>query len=564
MKLKALLISALCAPAAFAQTIVSTTNENKKVILEEFTGIYCYYCPQGHAIAQQLKDDNPDDVFVINIHEGAFAVPNVFIGDPEFRTAYGTAIVAQTGLVGYPAGTVNRHYFPGASQNGQTGTAMGRANWSDKTYETIDLPSYLNMATEADIDLATGEMTILVEAFYTGSSPESSNFLNVALLQNNTIGPQAGATNEFEYNHMHRLVDMITGQWGEEITQTSAGDFVSRTYTYEIPGDFSGVPVVLEDLELVVFMTETTQEVISGNGTTPTLSGSALQNDVSLRLIEDIADQCYGEIAPVVEIKNLGTDVLSSLVIDYTVNDLSYDYTWTGELLTYQTTSIELPEVPFAFSGTNTVSISLADDEDNSNNTLTTTFEDAQGYSGELTLTIETDGAGNQVTWEVRRYDGQLRASGGPYGNNQTYTETISLSSDSCYTFFIFDSNGDGLLSGNGVTLVDSQGTELFYSAGDYGSGTRETFGYQVALGVNDNASIGAIVYPNPAKNTLNISGAESASIDIYDVTGRVVMQRGQLDNNAALDISSLNTGVYFVRLVNNGQTQTEKLIVSK
>ena len=129
---------------------------------------------------------------------------------------------------------------------------------------------------------------------------------------------------------------------------------------------------------------------------------------------------------------------------------------------------------------------------------------------------------------------------------------------------FIFDSNGDGLLSGNGVTLVDSQGTELFYSAGDYGSGTRETFGYQVALGVNDNATIGAIVYPNPAKNTLNISGAESASIDIYDVTGRVVMQRGQLDNNAALDISSLNTGVYFVRLVNNGQTQTEKLIVSK
>ena len=32
MKLKALLIFALCAPAAFAQTIVSTTNENKKVI----------------------------------------------------------------------------------------------------------------------------------------------------------------------------------------------------------------------------------------------------------------------------------------------------------------------------------------------------------------------------------------------------------------------------------------------------------------------------------------------------------------------------------------------------
>ena len=36
---------------ASAQTFVSTTPENKNVILEEFTGISCGFCPDGHLIA---------------------------------------------------------------------------------------------------------------------------------------------------------------------------------------------------------------------------------------------------------------------------------------------------------------------------------------------------------------------------------------------------------------------------------------------------------------------------------------------------------------------------------
>ena len=48
-----------------AQTFVSTSPENKNVILEEFTGINCVWCPAGHLIGQQLHDANPNDVFLI-------------------------------------------------------------------------------------------------------------------------------------------------------------------------------------------------------------------------------------------------------------------------------------------------------------------------------------------------------------------------------------------------------------------------------------------------------------------------------------------------------------------
>ena len=49
---KNLLIILIALPFfAISQTFVSTTPENKNVILEEFTGITCVYCPDGHRIA---------------------------------------------------------------------------------------------------------------------------------------------------------------------------------------------------------------------------------------------------------------------------------------------------------------------------------------------------------------------------------------------------------------------------------------------------------------------------------------------------------------------------------
>src|SRR5690625_6599106 len=107
---------------SYGQTIVSTEPENKKAILEEFTGVNCQYCPDGHAIAEQILNNNPGNAFAINIHAGGFANPSG--SQPDFRTQWGAAIDGQAGIAGYPAGTVNRHVFPGWSMiNGRT--AMG-------------------------------------------------------------------------------------------------------------------------------------------------------------------------------------------------------------------------------------------------------------------------------------------------------------------------------------------------------------------------------------------------------------------------------------------------------
>ena len=87
-----------------SQTFVSTTPENKNIVLEEFTGISCTYCPDGHRIANDLYNNNPSDVVLINVHTGGYASPQG--PGTDFNTIFGSSIAGQSNLSGYPAGSL--------------------------------------------------------------------------------------------------------------------------------------------------------------------------------------------------------------------------------------------------------------------------------------------------------------------------------------------------------------------------------------------------------------------------------------------------------------------------
>ncbi len=555
MKQKSLLsfFILLTSAFSFAQTIVSTTPENKKVILEEFTGINCVFCPDGHAVANSIQNNNPGNVFLVNIHAGGFAAPSG--SQPDFRTTEGNGIRAYFGANFYPSGMINRHSFGGDY-------VLSRSIWASSANQILAESSYVNMAVEANIDAQTNEITVHVEAYYTDDSPVGTNKLNVALLQNNTLGPQTGGNMGDEYVHMHRLIDMITGQWGDDVTPTTSGTFVDRTYTMTIPADHNGVPIEIANLELVVFMSEGNEEILSGNGAYPTFTNLEFQNDVFLKEIKEIPEQCINALSPVVVIQNMGENPVTSVDIEYGVNGSSYTYTWTGNLTSLQSETVTLPEIPFVFSGTNNVTASVPSDENNNNNQQVATFDDAQEYTGDLTLEINTDNWGGECTWNVKDWEGTTVASGGPYGNNQTYTETISLPTENCYTFNLIDSYGDG---GGAVTLTDAASNVIYNTNGSYGSGASKNFGYQqIVLGTSTNKLLGVVVFPNPAKTFVTIANAENANVIIYDVLGKIVATQSNIALNQEIEVSRFGTGTYFIKLEKDGQSKVERLIISK
>lgn len=545
--------------AGYAQTIVSTSPENKKVILEEFTGIYCVFCPDGHAIANSIKNANPENAFIINIHTGGFANPNG--SDPDFRTPWGSAIASQSGLLGYPAGTVNRTIFPGLSQSGGNDTAMGRGNWVNAANQTLAQPAYMNMAVEATVDVGASEISVHVEAYYTGDSPEATNMLNVALLQNNTLGPQTGGNSGNNYNHQHRLVDLLTGQWGESVSPTTTGTFIDRTYTYSIPAMYNNVPVVLQDLELVVFMTETTQELISGNGSIPDFTNLPLNNDAEIVSIEEINDQCGLDFGPRVLIRNNGNNALTSVDFDYSVNSgATANYTWTGNLASYEETVVQLPGVAYTIGASNTVDVSIPSDEDNTNNTGSDTFgQTTAEFANNLTLLLNTDGNGADSSWEVKGPDGTVVASGDNYASNQSINIPIDLVDVGCHEFRIMDAGGNGAGS---IVLYDSNSDVIYSSPGDYGSGEATSFITNGVLGVSTNVLSSVAMFPNPATNMVTIQNAENANVQVFDILGKVVVSQNNISATQEINISSLQTGTYFVKIEKNNEIAVEKLVI--
>ena len=93
----------------------------------------------------------------------------------------------------------------------------------------------------------------------------------------------------------------------------------------------------------------------------------------------------------------------------------------------------------------------------------------------EVTLTLVTDNYGSETTWTLTSASGQSVASGGPYGNNVTVTETFCLP-DGCYDFVINDSYGDGICCAYGNGSYALSGSGVSASGGSFGSSETQNF----------------------------------------------------------------------------------------
>jgi hypothetical protein len=82
-------------------------------------------------------------------------------------------------------------------------------------------------------------------------------------------------------------------------------------------------------------------------------------------------------------------------------------------------------------------------------------------------------------------------------------------------------------------------------------------------LSVNSFGNISGLkVYPNPAKNVLNITSDnfETKNVEIYNVLGAKVLTTKV--TNTPVNIASLTKGVYVVKVTENGKTATRKLVI--
>lgn len=597
---------------ATAQTFVSTSAENRNAVLEEFTGIYCTFCPDGHKRAQEFQDANPDDVVLVNIHVGGYADPNG--SDPDFRTSFGTSLANQSGLCGYPAGTMNREYFPSYFQTDQNGdpcgtdpTAQSRGSWATTGATVMGESSPVNVAGQATLDLSTGELTVVAEAYYTGNGNGSTHKLTVAVLQSNIEGPQTGSSanpsqvlSNGNYVHNHMLRHFMTGQWGASVTPTTMGSFFTDTYVWDLPTEINGVPLSLNDLSVVVYIAEGNEDVISGSEVALTVISPNAYDALpaAIGLPEFV---CGNQVTPKVTIQNMGNETMTSLTIMYSMNGgPAQSYNWTGSLATAGTEVVTLPAMTFTHLSVNTFWVSTSGpngqaDLVTSNDVTTQTFEPSKNSGNTIDIEITTDDYGHETYWEVQDENGTVVASGGntnvgingggaqsagagdpgAYANNTTITEQVTLVGTGCHTFVIVDDWGDGICCsfGNGSYTISSGGAEL-YDGGEFGADEPQTFDVGGTSGVDELGLMTNVsVFPNPfsdnAQVNFNLVQTGVVSLEVYNVLGAKVIAEDLGEKVAgahSTTISSerLDAGVYMVNLLVDGTIHSTRVSIAK
>jgi hypothetical protein len=83
------------------------------------------------------------------------------------------------------------------------------------------------------------------------------------------------------------------------------------------------------------------------------------------------------------------------------------------------------------------------------------------------------------------------------------------------------------------------------------------------SLKINQNSIAGLKVYPNPVSNgTLFIESDLNSdkNVTIFDVLGKQVLNT--TTSNNAINVSQLHTGIYMVRITEEGNTATKKLVI--
>ena len=74
--------------------------------------------------------------------------------------------------------------------------------------------------------------------------------------------------------------------------------------------------------------------------------------------------------------------------------------------------------------------------------------------------------------------------------------------------------------------------------------------------------SIVTSIYPNPSNGLFSISGENIESIEVYDITGKLVMQQQVNSDNATIDLTNYAKGIYTLKTYTNSIVKSNKLIV--
>lgn len=235
------------------------SNVYRNVLIEDFTGHKCVYCPAAADFAHALHEANPDRVYVASIHAGPTGMGDFqSVSPPDYPTDFtnpqGLEIgeyfgINDGGFVGNPRGTVNR------VNNGVI--FQSPAVWSSMSSDVLNANDLkVNLQTQLNYYEETHGAFLHVEVDKLDASITDDLGLVVYLLEDSLVGDQKMSDNSHNTEYIHRDIHRknISGQAFGRILQDSdlADGKYLVNYSFKVPDQLDDV-YNAENMHLLVY-----------------------------------------------------------------------------------------------------------------------------------------------------------------------------------------------------------------------------------------------------------------------------------------------------------------------
>jgi len=221
------------------------SNTLKNVLIEDFTGHKCSFCPAAAAEAHSIAANNESRVFIASIHAspspaGVSDFQKVYQGHytRDFTTTEGKKIAiylssVQGGVVGNPTGAINR-------LTSVTGEILrGAVNWSTITQDALITPLKVNIQAESNYYPETRGLFIHTESKFL-EDVDGEYSIVVYAIQNQIIDWQLVGSVDKEFYH-HNDVHIGNVYEGESFGRGIANGVITtgskfqKDFSYKVP-----------------------------------------------------------------------------------------------------------------------------------------------------------------------------------------------------------------------------------------------------------------------------------------------------------------------------------------
>lgn len=207
-------------------------KQDLNVVIEEASGDWCGWCPDGQKYLRQLEEQFPDEVIILSYHGGSANEP--------LAIPAGTQILSMLGTTGFPSAAINRIRF-----TGEAGLMVNRGTWTPYTEAVLGAfdraPATLTI-DEYEFNPETRTVTATVTVTTADWLPVSMSYaVSAVVTQNNIYTSQVDYVDgdHDSYHQAHAVRHVWPGANGSALsmstTQTVEGYMTpGRTATREI------------------------------------------------------------------------------------------------------------------------------------------------------------------------------------------------------------------------------------------------------------------------------------------------------------------------------------------